>query len=49
MGKSSHMYQMSAVRPLNKPNFAHLRNENNVNHTYPKPYYFVRCCFINLT
>jgi len=36
------MYQMWAVtsRPLSyEPNFSHLRNKNNVDHTYPKPYY----------
>ena len=41
MGKSSHMYQMWATRPLNEANFAHLRNENNVDHTHPKSGYFV--------
>jgi hypothetical protein len=49
MGKSSHMYQMWAVRPLNTPNFSHIRNENNVNHTHPKPGYLLRCYSINLT
>ena len=33
------MYQMWAVRPLNEANFSHLRDENNVNHTHPKPGY----------
>jgi hypothetical protein len=41
MGKSCHMYQMRASRPLNEANFAHPRNENNVDHTHPKPGYFV--------
>jgi hypothetical protein len=48
MGKSRHMYQMWAVRPLNKANFSHSRNEYNVNHTYPKVGYFVCRCSITL-
>jgi hypothetical protein len=37
------------TRPLEKqPNFSHPRNENNVDHTYPKPYYFFFCTSITL-